>query len=100
MVRIKAVQELGANGGTTSPEPQSRFMIPGPKQRRIRRIVNPEEDKMFGLVRDKEKDRFYLLPGMGGRAFRRKQRVILWCAIVAGLLVSSFVAAVLFLLIS
>ena len=53
---------------------------------------------MFGLARDKEKDRFYLLPGMGGRAFRRKQRLILWWAILAGLLVSSLVAGVLFLL--
>jgi len=53
---------------------------------------------MFGLTRDKERDRFYLLPGMGGRAFRRKQRVILWWAIGAGLLVSSFVAGVLFLM--
>jgi len=53
---------------------------------------------MFGLARDKEKDRFYLLPGMGGRAFRRKQRLILWWAIVAGLLVSIFVAGALFLL--
>ena len=86
------------NGGTTSPEPQSRFMIPGPNKGESDASLIPEEDKMFGLVRDKEKDRFYLLPGMGGRAFRRKQRVILWCAIVAGLLVSSFVAAVLFLL--
>jgi hypothetical protein len=53
---------------------------------------------MFGLARDKEKDRFYLLPGMGGRAFRRKQRVILWWSVVAGLLVSSFLAGALFLL--
>ena len=98
MVRIKAVQELGAKWRNYQSRTAVEIYDPGPEQRRIRRIVNPEEDKMFGLVRDKEKDRFYLLPGMGGRAFRRKQRVILWCAIVAGLLVSSFVAAVLFLL--
>ena len=53
---------------------------------------------MFGLARDKERERFCLLPGMGGRAFRRKQRVFLWWAILAGMLVSSFVAGVLFLL--
>jgi hypothetical protein len=53
---------------------------------------------MFGFARDKERDRFYLLPGMGGRAFRRKQRVILWWTLAAGLLVSGFVAGALFLM--
>ena len=48
--------------------------------------------------RDKEKDRFYLLPGMGGTASRRKrQRIFRW-SIVAGLFTSAIVAGILYLL--
>ena len=43
---------------------------------------------------DKEKDRFYLLPGMGGRALRRKRMRILGWAVVVGVIVSLSVAAV------
>jgi hypothetical protein len=48
---------------------------------------------------DKEKDRerFYLLPGMGGRAFRRKRRIIIQWSIAIGLLVSALLALVLYL---
>jgi hypothetical protein len=46
--------------------------------------------------RDKEKDRFYLLPGMGGRALRRKQKVILQWAIATGLIASAVVACILY----
>jgi len=59
---------------------------------------NHQKTNMFGLARDKERDRFYLLPGMGGRAFRRKQRLILAWAIAAGLIVSGVMAGTLFLL--
>jgi hypothetical protein len=39
---------------------------------------------MFRSRRDKETERFYLLPGMGGSAWRRKQNLILkWTVIVA-----------------
>ena len=38
--------------------------------------------------RDKEPERFYLLPGMGGRARRRKEKVFLQWSIAVGLLVS------------
>ena len=48
--------------------------------------------------RNKETDRYYLFPGMGGSAARRKHRRILWWSIFAGLLVSGVVAAVMFLL--
>jgi hypothetical protein len=52
---------------------------------------------VFGIFkRDPEKDRFYLLPGMGGRALRRKRKVILIWSIIAGLLTSGMVAAMLF----
>jgi len=48
------------------------------------------------FARDKEKERFYLLPGMGGRNLRRKRRVILQWAIVAGLCTSAALAALLY----
>ena len=48
------------------------------------------------FARDKEKDRFYLLPGMGGRALRRKRRVFLIWAVVAGLFVSGILAGILY----
>jgi putative exporter of polyketide antibiotics len=55
---------------------------------------------MFGLLaaRNKERERFYLLPGMGGSALRRKRKVMLQWSIVAGLLVSAIVASLLYLL--
>jgi hypothetical protein len=53
---------------------------------------------MGWFVRDKEKDRFYLLPGMGGRALRRKRKVILQWSIVAGLFASGVVAWILYLI--
>jgi hypothetical protein len=51
---------------------------------------------MFGRRRNKERERFYLLPGMGGKAFRRKRRVFLWWAIAAGLATSAIFAGVLY----
>jgi hypothetical protein len=48
--------------------------------------------------KDKEQKRFYLLPGMGGRALRRKRRIILRWSIVAGLLVSAVLAILLYML--
>jgi hypothetical protein len=53
---------------------------------------------MGWFVRDKEKDRFYLLPGMGGRALRRKRKMILQWSIVAGLVASGVVAWILYLI--
>jgi hypothetical protein len=51
---------------------------------------------MGWFARDKDRDRFYLLPGMGGRNFRRKRRIILSWSIVAGLAASLIVACVLY----
>jgi len=45
-----------------------------------------------------EPERYYLFAGMGGRASRRKQKLILQWAIVAGVLVSSLVAGLLYML--
>lgn len=46
----------------------------------------------------RERERFYLLPGMGGKAYFRKQRYILRWSIAAGLLVSGILAGLLYLL--
>jgi hypothetical protein len=46
----------------------------------------------------KERERFYLLPGMGGSALRRKRKLMLRWSIVAGLLVSAIFAELLYLL--
>ena len=45
---------------------------------------------------DKERQRFYLLPGMGGRAYRRKQKFILKYSVVVGLLVSVLIVVALY----
>jgi len=44
---------------------------------------------LFHFKRDKEAQRFYLLPGQGGAAYRRKQRFILTWAIIVGLAVAA-----------
>ena len=46
--------------------------------------------------RDAERKRFYLLPGMGGRALRRKQKMMLQWAIAVGLIVSVIVCAIIY----
>jgi hypothetical protein len=47
---------------------------------------------------NKEQQRFYLLPGMGGTASRRKRKLFLRWAIAAGILVSGIVAGILYFL--
>jgi len=47
---------------------------------------------------EKERKRFYLLPGMGGRAYRRKQKFILKSSVAVGLLISALIALALYLL--
>jgi hypothetical protein len=49
---------------------------------------------VFDFHKDRERERFYLLPGMGGRAFRRKYRMFLYWSIATGLLVSAGLAVV------
>ena len=53
---------------------------------------------MLWFERDKERERFYLLPGMGGRARRQKEQRFLRWSIAAGLVVSAILAAVLYFL--
>ncbi len=49
------------------------------------------------LFARKERQRFYLLPGMGGRNLMRKRKVIMRWTIFVGLLVSAVLAAILYL---
>jgi hypothetical protein len=51
---------------------------------------------MRWFERNKEPERFYLLPGMGGRARRQKEMRHLRWAIAAALLVSAVMAAILY----
>jgi len=51
---------------------------------------------MFWPKRDKEKHRFYLLPGQGGRSHRRKQKRILTWSLIAALVVALVMAAVMY----
>jgi high-affinity Fe2+/Pb2+ permease len=53
---------------------------------------------MFGFKRNKEAERFYLLPGQGGQAYRRKQKFILKWSIVVGLIVSAVLGALMYYL--
>ena len=53
---------------------------------------------MSRSAKDKERHRFYLLPGMGGKALRRKQKVVLKWTIAAGLFFSVAVACLLYVI--
>jgi len=53
---------------------------------------------MFGFKRNKETERFYLLPGQGGAAFRRKQRYLLIWSIIVGLALAAVLAALMYFL--
>jgi hypothetical protein len=53
---------------------------------------------MFGIQKSKERPRFYLLPGQGGKAARRKEKMFLIWAVVCGLFASAAVAGVLYLI--
>ena len=53
---------------------------------------------MSWFKKDKERDRFYLLPGMGGRAAREKHRRILGWSLVFGVFISVGFAAALYFL--
>ena len=46
--------------------------------------------------RDKENKRYYLLPGQGGSAHRRKQYFILKWSVITALVVSAILAALMY----
>jgi hypothetical protein len=50
----------------------------------------------FRSKRGKEHQRFYLLPGQGGEAYRRKQRFILKWSVIAALLGSGILGALMY----
>jgi hypothetical protein len=51
---------------------------------------------LFGLNRNKKHERYYLLPGMGGRAVRKKKRFMLLWSVTAGLLTSAVLGIALY----
>ncbi len=53
---------------------------------------------MFFSKANKERERYYLLPGQGGPAARRKQKKFLKWSIVACLIFSALMALVMYLL--
>jgi hypothetical protein len=50
----------------------------------------------FRSKRDKDTKRFYLLPGQGGDAYRRKQTLILKWSVIAALAFSSALVALMY----
>lgn len=50
----------------------------------------------FNSRSNKETERFYLLPGQGGAAYRRKQKYIFKWSIVVGLIVSAALGALMY----
>jgi hypothetical protein len=44
--------------------------------------------------RDKERERYYLLPGMGGRSLQRKQKRALMWALLVGITVAATFAGI------
>ena len=48
---------------------------------------------LFNFKRNKETQRFYLLPGQGGAAYRRKQRYIFKWSLLIGLILSVVLGA-------
>ena len=51
---------------------------------------------MFWPKIPKERERYYLLPGMGGKGMRRKRRVILAWSIAVGALASAVLVGILY----
>ncbi|HEY5297640.1 MAG TPA: hypothetical protein VIK59_06925 [Verrucomicrobiae bacterium] len=51
---------------------------------------------LFRFKRKKEAERFYLLPGQGGEAYRRKQRYILKWSIIAALIASAVLGTLMY----
>jgi len=51
---------------------------------------------MIGFGKDKERQRFYLFPGQGGRAARRKHRRILLWSVAFGLVASAIFVGVMY----
>jgi hypothetical protein len=50
------------------------------------------------FAKDKERERYYLLPGQGGRSARRKHRRILLWSVLVGLFASAIFVGILYLI--
>jgi hypothetical protein len=50
------------------------------------------------LDSEEERNRYYLLPGMGGRAYRRKHRLMVASACIVGVVISAVLAMALYLI--
>lgn len=50
---------------------------------------------LFGK-KNKEQERFYLLPGQGGKNFQRKQKLFLLWTVIVSLLVGAVMSAVMY----
>jgi hypothetical protein len=61
-------------------------------------LVSVNQMRWFRPKRNKETERFYLLPGQGGAAYRRKQKFLLTWAIIVGLAVSAALGALMYFL--
>lgn len=61
-------------------------------------LVSTNQMSWFRPKRNKEAERFYLLPGQGGAAYRRKQKFILTWAIIVGVAVAAILGALMYFL--
>jgi hypothetical protein len=52
--------------------------------------------RLFHFKRDRERQRFYLLPGQGGEGYRRKQKFILKWSVIAALFFSAVFSAIIY----
>jgi len=57
-----------------------------------------KSNRMFRPKPDKEAERYYLLPGQGGRAARRKQLLFWKWSFIAGLVIAVILAGVMYLI--
>ena len=72
------------------------FNSSGRKHRRRHRPAAPSSPNPGLLTREKDQERFYLFPGMGGKAYRRKRNLILQASIAVGLIVSGIFVLVMY----
>jgi hypothetical protein len=53
---------------------------------------------LFASKKNKPRERFYLLPGQSGRAYRRKQKQFLKYSLIVGLIAAVLVALLMYIL--
>ena len=53
---------------------------------------------LFSAKKNKPRERFYLLPGQSGRAYKRKQKVFLKYSIIVGVIAAALVAGLMYLI--